>query len=1485
MATGQKLIPIKGIDIDRYPSLMTPDTARFIKGLVYDLGDTSTVTNSQNSATGAFKPIQSVVRYIDNLVLPDAPEDNFPIGHLDVKETREVYVFVHNRNENHTIYRINGNEGTYDIVYQGSELRFSLNPEHFIHEGGAYLKIIYVTDPDTGEKKRRSFLFFVLGNDHLRFICVEDSIATQGFNSTLFPYFQGGYDKFILTSASVPTPTGCIGIEEIPLTDTTVVKNNNLLFNTWQFRLMGVDVWGRPSEHGQISDMYFPGGGDCISESSNIPRCLKLTFDAPPPHIDKLQVEYRNCNDQQWYIDETLELYVGSNLGQWWLRQRNPDVNYDSSSNTITYDFCKEGKCQPVSPSETSRLYNPIPDPQSVEYIGSFTGVGNNKEGFLPFSKELKDKIKFVVDAPVQALQPTNTFRNIELLIEVYNPFTDKNGKIYHYQDKYWFGGGSIIDMSNSFSQIIAAAAVPYNQFFANENQQGFGVYLEGVNAYTITEQYSLDSSGNFEKVTDFNIFDPNKKYFQKATFNNVPRGRYVARVFSHAANPSELNVDELKKTSTYVSGTFSTNFLNPSSPVNHNIIVSDAKEIVIDVCESDYNSVEDNKILVIWDFGANSSALTVEQGYVYNTNDESQSQYGVELLRVDAGAASKSSEFTDHNGYYFIASPTNRFRFQIFGYCGCNLIELVNSRAGTTNQQYTDDFFLNNIESCPGYESQPCNHIVVTGRVLLCDTNIGVPGISVTLTRGRSAVTDSNGEFSIIAHDDVMNPLRNDTLYFNTNRCPYTDCEGNCLNTIPIVINKCISCEERTIQSSTMFVLFSTAKGLLSGGVYPAGVTGWDEMDRPTFVQPLGNITIPSVYETHLFSPSTLRVTIDPAAVFPSNIKYITFWLGEESSIERYITWIVDSFQFIDNTGLENNIAPTQIKINYASLIEYNQQNNFNTTVSWSFIAENTNMPVTADKVQFLLNGDGTFFEKNITALIKYDQAGQYFLINYTDDLKDLKENAIIRLIRPKVCDTQQPYFEFCNRVDIQNGSATDNEIVLNAFDTYYLSRQIPVPVQVGEDEIIQNRIIGVPFEHNSPSDFWGEGCKNIGRVNVDNPYETVLYKQDQVALSGALSDNGQLNFLCYFDSAKKYSFDETGINGIVSLLFYPGILLVIGQANNFLVGFNDNLLRINKDGTAQAGSIANSFGQPQIKISGNYGCLMFDKMTISRYENLIQWLDSSKATIAQHNYEAAVQVTRSDASTGIPGGIDSWIRPKIKAVQQYNFLNGNTRYFHGIINPVNMKYFISDFTIGSQDFVNHERDYNIHVAETLSFDTVTKLWESAHPFTPQMFAHLQGEKSAQQLFSFVNAIPYKHYSNTNVGYGTVYGEKVNRVFEVVAVLEGMNKKRFNAISLYCKQSQYFCDRAMTENGQQTRMLLSAWLQAEYGWHTSFLCDLNTPPDTNRPKQTGELVIFEGNVMYGNYAIIRLIGDPSKDDQYSELEGIICYATPNSIQ
>jgi hypothetical protein len=1491
MGVGQKLLPYKGIDIDRYPALMTPDVARYIKSLVYDLSDTSTATNDQGSAVGAYKPIQSVIKYIEDFILPGNPEDNFPIGNYTSKETREVFEGVYNKNGNHTVYRINGNQGTIDIVFQGPELNFQLKPQFFIHKGGAYLEVIYVTHPVTGEKTRRSFFMFTDGYNDQRQICIEDAIATNGFDATLFTHFAGTYDRKLLINMGVPTPKDCIGITEVVNTEPT--QNNALLFNTWQWRLRYIDVWGRMSEYGIISDMYIPAGNDCISSASGLPRCVDLSFDIPTPYINQVEIAYRNCNSQQWYTGDVLDLYEGSNIGDWWLRSRNPKVNYQGDK--IVYRFCADKKCDPISPDLTNRVSNPMPRvSQSVSKIGNFIALSNNKDGFLPFSQELRDKIKLTVKSPAESAESAgNSFRNITVYVALYNPAININQPIYQQgitdasNLRYGFGAFNTVNQYRAF--------FAYLQYFPATEQKGFIGYLAGTNISTISKQFFLRNTGELIEIEDYSetamrqyynagVFTPNGVFLQQFKFTNVPKGKYIFRIASHQFDFSPQA--DFQKTSTYTSGIYPLNSNNYSNPIAFNINsrVSQSKEIEIDACNSNYDGFTDNKILVVFDLCFTHS--DIEQGYVLNTNEAGKTQYGVELLQYVGGDADKTANFTDHNGFYFSASTTHNFGNRISGYCGCTKVQLFPTfTTGNNDNAHAIVYkYLNQSNTCPTWETQPCNQVLVKGRVVLCGTDIGVPNVTVVLTRGKFAITDSDGNYTLISSDDVLNADRRDRLYFVTNGCAFEGCDTPCIEPVNITIFKCITCEERVVTIQSTFIQFRSARGLLSGATYPAGAVGWDWLGRPTFVQPLEDLLIPSVQDTQLFAPSTILATIDPSAVFPVETDYITFFIGEPAGILEYITWIVDKVEYVDNSGTVNEEAPTQIKIYYASLIEYNKQNNYNTTVNWNFLDSETNTPVLSDKVIFLLNGDGTFFEKSITALVKYDQEGQFFLINYTSDLQNLQENAIIRIVRPKSCETADLYFEICSPVNIVNRAAIVNEFVLNAFDTYYLNRQIPVPVDVGDETQIQLRVFGVPFEHNSPSDFWGEKCKNIGRVNAENPQETVIYHEDQIALSGALSQTGQLNFLNFFDSSKKTSFSDTEINGIVSVLPYPGIILIVGQSNNFIVGFNDNLVRVNAEGIAQTGSIADAFGKPQTKITGNYGCLFFDKNTISRYENIVQWLDATKSTVVQHNYQTAVQVTQADPKLGIPGGVDSWIRPKIKAVQQYNLANNNTRFFHGIINPVNMDYLLTDFIIGSTNYVNNERGFNINVPETYAFNTVTRYWKGSYPFVPPMYAELQGELTAQQLFSFINGSPYKHYSTSGQGYGTVYGQKVVRVFEIVGVIDGMNKKRFNVLSQYCKQSQYFCDRATTENGQETRILLGNWLQAEYGYYAPFYCDLNTPFSANRPKETTDLKITEGNVMYGNFIIVRLIGDPSKDDQYSELQGVIIQASPNSI-
>lgn len=1483
MAISQRIIP-QTVNLDIAASLVPESAARYIKNLIYNFDDSSTATADKSASTGTFKPLPSVEKYIEDFTLPAG--DNLPIHAFGVSETKEVYVFVQNSLNNHIIYKLNGSTQTYNIVYQKPLLNFQLKPEYFIHQGGVWLELIYVTNPETGEKVRRSFLNFTDGYNPQRFICVEDSIATNSFDDAMFPYFQGNYNRELLISMGVPTPSDCIGIEEVPFTGSSIGLNNNLLYNTWQFRLLYTDVWGRPSEHGIISDLYIPASGDCIASASNLARCLLLSFDAPPPHINSIQIEYRNCNSTQWYRSDTLNLYEGSQFGAWWLRKRNPKVDYNGQTNKITYQFCADKECDPIDPEETKRLYNPLPRrSQAVTKVGQFLALSNNEEGFNPFSESLRNKIKIEAIAP-DTENASNDFVNIAIYVAIHNPYHNSNQPIHLnidpdplYSNVYAFGAFN--------TSIQYRATFAYKQYFINKNQKGFVGYLAGLPAFAISKQYFLDFNGDITEITDFSDDNlsqyysrprknfplnpsttPNGTFLQKFEFTNVPKGRYIFRIANHQIDPN-IN-QEYQKTSTYVIGSSPFNSGNAGNPINYGFISNQAKEIVIDACSGNYDGFNSNSILVIQDLDfqlSNNKRSDVEQGYVLNTNVPGETQYGVELLKYQ-GQQDVSVKFTDHNGFFFSAAASdlsgNR-QNKISGYCSCNLLQLFPTFTTGNNENAHPIVYkyLNQSNSCPDYENQQCNYTLIKGRVKLCNSEIGIPNVTVLLTRGGSAVTDANGNYTIIAYDDVLQLQRNDTLYFISGSCSFVNCDGTCIDGIPITINKCVSCMERVINIADTFVKYESAFGLLSGGTYPTGVVGWDWLDRPTFVQPLGLMTIPSVQDTNLFAPSTIKATIAPDAVFPPETRYVSLWLGEESTIADYVTWIVDSVQFIDNTGKENEAAPTQIKIYYASLIEYNKQNNYNTTVNWGFVSTETNAPVTSDKVQFLLNGDGTFFAKSIISLVKYAQDGQYFLINYTEDLKDLKENAIIRLVRPKVCVGSEGYYEQCAKVIIENQHATINELILNAFDTYYINRQIPVPTLIPDSDppafINENRIFGVPFEHNSPSDFWGKGCKNIGRVNFKNPYETVLYKQDEIALSGALSDNGQLNYLNYFDDAKKKNFVDTKLNGITSVIAETSTVLVVGQNDWFTVGFSDNLVRINNDGTAQAGSIKNAFGEPNIKVGNNYGCTLFDKNTCYYYEGLTHWLDTNRLCVIQNDYSGCIPISKN--------GIDGYIRSKIIAVKRYNLANDNKRYFIGCANPLATEYLLSDKIIGQDYEFNDERDYNVDVPETNRFGMADKSYRGQYSFCPDMYACLQADINDVQLFSFVKGIPYYHYSTAkNKGVGIVYGKSANRIIRIVVALDNLKKKKPLAVSVVCTESLYFADQVLTDT-QKSRILKSQFRRADYGYYAPVLCNVAQGKDNS---------LMDADMLQGTYIDIRFVGDPTTDAIESYLQGFI---------
>lgn len=1536
MPNGQKVLPIR-CNTDIAAQFADAYTARFIKNMTVNVGATDAygqVKEGQNQTIQ--KSLQSNELYVPNMALPAG--DNFCIGAKGFSIVNRAYFMCYNSEGNHFIYRLNGDDRTFEMVKIDPLFNFQLNPIYFISKLGMYLDTINYIDPDTGDQEVIEDLYWTDGFNYMGYIRVDDCIATNGFST---PYFAGDYDKGILIRMGLPTPNSCISVEEIPRTDKDQGLLNNLLFNTWQFRISVVDVYGRPSEHSIISDLYIPGINDCLGSNQSLPRCLNLIFDAGNPLWNTIDIEYRNCNDEQWYKTDTLFLYNGSVLSDWWTRERNPSINYNPTTNEITYQFCANGERNAVPTTETDRLYNPLAKRcQSINKIAEVMATANNVDGFNPLPADVLDSILVNVTAPPKT---GITPRSITIYVPIICLLNIEGGFVQGSYSFGWVFGGpdTFVWGANNVNNET------YAQYFPTSTQSGFVGYLNGGNLAISTQVYINDptqgyNSDNIVDDPEYNAKSLGKLAFQKFVFTDVRPGTYIFRLASHLCNPSNVGQQVLPgKGGTFNSlyDTSTTVWGNCPLASDYNIGIdgrNSSQELLINVCDENYDTFlnnPQNEILVIASM-ATPDPTYCDFIYIY---ESLLNNYPVELIKM-LGDGSKfgidgyTSITTDFNGFGWQMSPVVGDQFPYTYLYKC--IKYSFNFNISTDQIQFDKLYLDQVGNGvpsppsgqppihPDFAAVQCNRILVQGYVLLeSNNNIGIPGITVVISRGGTAITDDTGFYQIVAHDDVSSVSgdRMDVIVLSQGACDYKNIDGGCIPDIPIDIPACnaVECSSdpttpRDFTVTTFGLIYTVIKSLLSGGTYGISIFAvFDWMGRCGFVQYLKNITIPTITESQTIGPSQVEVIIPPTTIFPAEFKYLTIGLTEELTIEDYITWIVDRFDLIDNSGNINPDAPTQIRIYYASLNQFNIENNFNTTTNWEFLeplpeGQTTQQPFTSDVVNFWVNGNGTFYFNSsdaksetvraITALVKYDQTGQYFLIDYTTDLSGLLPNALIRLARPKNSINEvEPYYEQCNIIELENGIAQQNEIILNAFDTYYLDRQIPVPEPVSSSPVltqtavvsgtttsyftpvatplaIEIRTFPFPFEHNSPSNFWGQGCKNIGRVSARNPYEAEDVSQNQIALSGV--NSGELSYLQYFSSANKNDIQIQDTSGIVAIIYRQGVVHGITQYSKFRIGYNDNNVRVNASNQVIAPSAADAFGNPEVDLQNNYGCQLIDKCSIAEIQGIVAFVDRSKGEVLRYDFIKITSLSKDDTINeyGVMNGrCDAWFRAKVKS------MNGNPmRYFTSGYDPMGPDYILTDFTIGNNSYINEERTYNPKVNETVVFNLMTGDLRGWRSFIPEMYAYLDGDILSNQVFMLKQAIPYSSYNvNENNSYNVFFGIQCSKVIEIIANQPIFKKKKFNVLSIYSKQSLWFSDKITTESGQLSYLFLSNFEQALYFSFAPLMQNVNTLSDPNNSTVINQNPLQEGDNLYGDWISIRLISDSANNNNYVELLGI----------
>jgi len=1474
MQHTKKILPLK-INTDLSASYFDEFTARYLKNVTsYESTTNEYGDIKEGNNAASLKKLQSNELYVP-FNLPSG--NNYCIGAKGFAVTNEVYCFIYNSNGNHSIYRVSASNRTADLVYQNACLNFQLLPQYFI--ASIVLLPITLTDPDTGVTVLKRDLYWADGFNDGGYLRVDDAISSQGFNSTIYPYFKGNYDPCTLIRTGFDTPDSEILIAEIPATTADLAIPNDLLYQGFQFRIKNTNVFGVPSEHGIISDLYFSGVNDCMVSSSTSPRCLSLTFDAGNPFNNSIDVEYRIGNSDQWYVDSTLLLYKGSTVGEWWTRQRNPNVTYNPSTNQITYTFCNNGQQTPVSQDETNRIENPVPQkPQVLFELNQKLAYANFLQGFSPFGSSITDNCKLSLNSTPVSIGET---RNITIYVAIQSVLNGSIGGVTKKGSTGYVWGNS--DLARNFSQ-----------YFTNIYQSGFIGYLND-GSIAVSEQVYWDG-GTWQVDEDFSHTGNS---LQRFTFTGVTAGVKIFRLASHLYDPASGG--DFQSTSTTVYGL---NTINPddikAGILNFSNGDPTTKELVINACDLDYNTLDSVRILTIAEFTSQDNYATC--GYIYETNQNGFPQNPMELMRIDGRF---TSGITDHNGFYykFVTSTSPRTYYYNF-YYNCQEASW-NTGKGNRGMMSFSNFTINTKN--PAWEQMynlPCNRVIIQGKIILNGTDEGIPNLPITLTRGGHTTTDDDGSFSLIAHDDVYNgSVRYDSLIISGGACSFTGVGDTCISTIPLTIDACVgACGERIYDIGVVILEYKSFKSLLSGGKYPFSLIGHDGK-RVTYAEPLRVLNVPSLIQSQSVNAWSPQLDITNGTTFPKNLKYLTVAMGAELSISDYVTWIVDKADFIDNTGAINIYSPSQIRIWYASLNKFNANNNYNTTCNWSFIAEGKNTPVVGDRVLFMINGDNTFFSKNISSVVKYDTTGQYFLIDYSGELKGLLPNAIIRIYRPKSVNNleQISYFEIPNsRIDLVDGVPQKTSIKLNVYDTYFLSRQIPVPTLLSQTPLVttitntdtsgsivtaqvqtfdsSNSIVslnnfGFRFESKSPSNTWGLNINNQGRAYTNNLYEQVLHKINSVILTGTLSMNGALNYLQYFSDNLIQDFDIKNTFGISGAVFDTGVVWFLTQFSNFKVGYNDNLLRVDSAGTVSVASASNVWGNPEREIGDVYGCQLIDKCSIQTLGKLTMFVDRQQCDVLQFNFSSFKSMI-SDENEILPnvikGKIDSSFRAKLKAIAA-----DGTKFFVGGIDPLENKYLLTDFSLSNISYINQSRNYTPLDNNTTTFDINTTNVTGDVSFTPEMYASIDGDLLNKQLFTFNNGAIYSHHNiNTNNSFNVFYGVQCESVIEIVCATQALSQVFFQALSNYCKQNLLFADRIITQTGQKSYLLLNNFQWGQFFSSAGFLRDMNTPTDSNTTPTVLGNIGQEGNPLYGQWIQIRLITDSSTANNYMEYFG-----------
>lgn len=1011
---SQKLLKAKPIyvDTDTADKKIGPGAAAFIKNYRNNFNKNPSGNEGGNFGVGT--PLQSTQQTV-KVVLPAGI--NKRIGGKEFEETNEYYFNNWNSNGNHGIYKINGSDLTCDEIIVDSLLDFSLDPRYQISPDRIALNVIYITDSSGNKTIFEKFYLFTERNNWQRWINVQAAIATKGFNETLFPYYKVKFPFFdrkeLIEYASRPPflpPT----FSEIPAVASDIGKQNKLLKTSTQLAYRYIYTDGRPTAVSAYSEPYYLIETACNINNQGLPRGLRFTLLAGGPHVEKIQILKRNCNND-FVIYDTIDKYdtcgdnSPENIGTSYWNRTNPfsGFNYDEGTNTITYDYYGDKESILFDNSATGDLYFQTELPiksSTLSDAGDAILMANNLKFYNNFDCETLNNIQLSVTQKSTSSGGCD-IKTVKISCYAYIGEQGHSPQVVYVNNSdniHKFGG-------ISYKEFPADPIVIRNEFSDHYDlilgaKEGFIGYLAGTPYFAIGQQYIASANGSLTFIGPINAANENQMeliaetvkangfFVQKFDFI-VPAANYIFRIASHKNTTS--SVYEL--TSTYVQyadrwqdiiAHWTGGRINPG---NFN------KDFEINACSGDVD---------LWTTtGLNTLIIYTPPPLEYYSDNErfidgyftesATSKIGWEGAlykpRLGDNSLKQTGVYTDHNGFFFgysTKSRANQGEIVFTFYANCALIA---ERARTAvNLDDRSGYFTSNINFADtnGGVVGEHNRLHIKGKITNCDGNSGISGVAITPNGVQSFFSDGTGNYDVILHPqsdqspgaEVLGSHRG-RLFFNAGgQCLFSSCDCSCVATVDFEFGvvSCISGQPIIYPQSidkSLKLLISNVNGPKGGGRYGVSIVGFDSAERANYAQLIDYVDIPTFLETGVFTPSQINWVILGDLNLPSWVKSISFFITRNLNYKSYLQWVGDKIEFIDVNGniVADGSGAIRARITIQSLLDFNLANNYATTVGYQFVQ--------GDEIRFYDDGAGKLFTPDaVSGFMDYQILGSNF-------------------------------------------------------------------------------------------------------------------------------------------------------------------------------------------------------------------------------------------------------------------------------------------------------------------------------------------------------------------------------------------------------------------------------------------------------------------------------------------------------------------------